>query len=395
MNKKVIIAGFAGLLLIIGLGVTAFVATRSQSQNIGGKAYNGNEIVGTGCSIPAGGTTCQGTYTWNFDAWKEHNMQILINGQAVKVFWHAPIWSQNQAGCKSDCGCKDANDCENKCGYPGCTIHQQGSEAFTMECGKSYSFQIMSIDTGQWIGGNTITAPGCSSATVGCNQTCNGSSILCNSPYVCTGGKCVNSSCSTEPDCVCKTNVGCNQTCNGTTILCNSPYVCTNGKCVNSSCSTEPDCVCKTTIGCNETCDATHICDNTKGLSCIDAKCKNTACSSTQDATCKCPTPPAACQKVEMSETFDKVRVGDPVVFTGYGNLGVGDATDSINKINFRVFKDGVVDKDQTVNTTLDTTKSTSTTQVYRASYTYTISSAATYRVVIKVHRVKGDVWLE
>jgi acyl CoA:acetate/3-ketoacid CoA transferase alpha subunit len=95
------------------------------------------------------------------------------------------------------------------------------------------------------------------------------------------------------------------------------------------------------------------------------------------------------------NKALDQIKDGDTVTFSGFGTLGVGDATDSIDKIKFTVYKDNVQVATADVNAFIDPTQTTATTQVYRANYDYVVSGAGTYRVVIKVHRVRGNVWLE
>lgn len=107
------------------------------------------------------------------------------------------------------------------------------------------------------------------------------------------------------------------------------------------------------------------------------------------------PAPLVACQKVMANKALDQIKDGDTVTFSGFGTLGVGDATDSIDKIKFTVYKDNVQVATADVNAFIDPTQTTATTQVYRANYDYVVSGAGTYRVVIKVHRVRGNVWLE
>lgn len=150
---------------------------------------------------------------------------------------------------------------------------------------------------------------------------------------------------------------------------------------------------CPQTVACNETCDATHLCPANLTCDATSKKCRKASCLT--ETTCTCPTPTAVCQKVVADKDLSTVQNGDTVTFTGYGTLGVGDNTDSIDKIKFTIFKDGIQMVATDSAALLDPTQTTPTVQVYKATYSYQILAGGSYQVVIKVHRVKGDVWLE
>lgn len=92
----------------------------------------------------------------------------------------------------------------------------------------------------------------CASALT-CNQGCT-TSDQCATGLICSSGSCRNPSCSSDADCVCnvappptpppvQTVARCQQACSAS-VPCAVGLTCTGGKCVNSVCSTDTDCVC-------------------------------------------------------------------------------------------------------------------------------------------------------
>ena len=103
------------------------------------------------------------------------------------------------------------------------------------------------------------------------------------------------------------------------------------------------------------------------------------------------PAPVAVCKKVEADKDLSTIKIGDVVTFSGYGNI-VGN--DILDKVNFRILKDGLEIDNKTVAAILDPL-SAGTTKVYKGTTQYTVISSGSYSVIIKVHQKNADRWLE
>ncbi len=103
-------------------------------------------------------------------------------------------------------------------------------------------------------------------------------------------------------------------------------------------------------------------------------------------------TPPpsvATCQRVIVSKDLSTIKIGDTVTFTGYGNMTNPPAGDAIDKINFIILKDGVSVSNTEVNTILESAG------VWKATKDFTVTSAGSYSVRIRVHWLSKNSWLE
>lgn len=137
-----------------------------------------------------------------------------------------------------------------------------------------------------------------------CNAVC-GNGISCSGGLSCDNGRCRNTQCTGETDCICPTSTptstptatptttptlaSCNNSCSVNSD-CKSEYVCSGGVCRNPSCTYEAGCVCPggtytpATASCNESCSVNGDCAS--NYICSGGTCRNPSCVGESDCTC-------------------------------------------------------------------------------------------------------------
>ncbi len=333
--------------------------------------------------------------------------------------------------------------------------HVDYGKKVDLQCGKTYYWKAWFGDscTGAMVPNYVwrFTMASCSQ-TVGCNQTCD-ATHLCPSSLSCdtVSGTCRKSDCSTQTSCVCPSAPTCDSmamtptctvvtagsetrsmTASGTgtdleytwnttggtlvmpgnevgsnTVIWTAPAnlgttaqtwtISATVKDSINQVSTVGGCT-KTltyvptplTVTCNQACNTTTLLCPT-GLSCdtVSGTCRKSECST--QTSCVCPTPAGACQRVTASKDLSTIKIGDTVTFTGFGTLSNPPSSDSIDKINFIISKDGAEASNTEVATTLDSAG------VWKATKDFPITSPGSYSVRIRVHWLgtNKDVWLE
>lgn len=243
--------------------------------------------------------------------------------------------------------------------------------------------------------------------SVGCNQTCNGSTLLCSSGLTCTGGKCVNSSCS-------PTTQDLNCACLSQSVICdsltvtptsgNSPLAVTatiaghttNGGSIASYKFDFGDGSTPVTQGTGTLAHtyATAGSFTVKGYVTDDKGNIGGGLGSCQTSVTVTLQGTVACQMVSADKDLASVKIGDVVTFTGYGITS--DAVEQIDKVNFIISTPSGMLSDTTVAAVRDMTKDTSSGgKAWKGVLPFTVPGPGNYSVKIKVHWVSRNQWME
>lgn len=442
MNKKVVIGVLVGVILLIGLVAVVFLVR--QQQDIRSKAAtfcdgrwpaDPTTNCGKNTQSPTqgqGNVSQTPDFHWDYGGYRpEDNGQCVTptgcsqygiglylseGSETARPF--ASAWIQGGSVAVKDARFSQIVKCDYGNVFPNDpnNCHTDGQPAIApLKPDTTYYWRIVPYFNGvdhalhTW---NYYFTTGTGSQTVVCNQTCDATHV-CPSDLTCdtTSGTCRNSACLTQTSCTCPGAPTCDSTAmtpTGTVVTAGSEtrsltasgtgtgtleYTWTaTGGTLSSTTGSTVTWTAPTSLTSAQTWTiSATVKDSTNQTSTVGG------CTKTLTFSSLPPEATGACQMVSASSAVDlsKAKPGDTVTFTGWGSLTSDvPADDSIDKINFIVSRDGKEDFNKTVDTTLDTVKTTSTLKYWQGKTDYTIPSAASYTVVIKVHWKNKDKWL-